>query len=225
MSAAPQARPAAVLPGALFPGAGGLHVLRLPLPPSLPIPLGLAAPEGVALVTWAFSGLGEGAAEEPVGLLVLSGAVTGPVTLATHFRDIAIQPAPAPAAELGAAERALVARALLSAGMAGAAALADALGLFGEALAALAPEPDAPRLAVAGAAWTLDGTAVPHGLVFETGEGWACARVAAARLGFAGGARIRLALEPLWGAAPDEAPRAAIALHAHGFTPLRVGLA
>ncbi|KQT45404.1 hypothetical protein ASG52_14655 [Methylobacterium sp. Leaf456] len=211
-------------PGRLFAGSQNTAVLRLPLLPALPIPLGIAAPAGVTLATWAFSGLEEGAAGGPVCLLALEGTLDGilgrDLTLATHFRDIPIRCEPASEA-LSEAERTLLARALLSAGPSGLAALAGLLSLIEPALAALAPTDDAPALTQTGPGATLTGTAIPHALLIHTAAGWGCARVATGRLHFAGDACVRLTLEPLWGAAPDGA-RAAVALQAHGFVPLRV---
>ncbi|WP_342153019.1 hypothetical protein [Methylorubrum sp. SB2] len=209
-------------PGRLFAGSHDTAVLRFPLPPALPIPIGIAAPAGVTLATWAFSGLEEGAAGGPVGLLALEGMPGGDLTLATHFRDIPIRPEPASGA-LSEAERLLLARALLSAGPSGLSALAGLFALIEPALAALAlaPADDAPALIPEGPGYTLTGTAIPHALLIRTAAGWSCARVATGRLRFAGGARVALALEPLWGAAP-EGVQGAVALHAHGFVPLHV---
>lgn len=210
-------------PGRFFPGTNGTGLLRFPLPPSLPIPLGIAAPAGVSLAAWAFAGLEEGAPGGPVCLLGLEGTAGGDVTLATHFRDIPIRAEPAPEA-LSEAERVLLARALLSAGPAGLPALAGLFPLIEPALAALPVADDAPALTADGARATLTGTAVPHALLTRSETGWGCARVASARLGFAGGARIALALDPLWGAGPAGL-RAAFALHAHSVTPLAMGRA
>lgn len=208
-------------PGQLFTGSRNTAVLRFFLPPALPIPLGIAAPEGVTLATWAFSGLDEGAIGGPVCLLALEGVPGSDLTLATHFRDIPIRPEPASPDGLEAGERSLLARALLSAGPAGLPALAGLFPLIDVALAALAPSEDAPALVAEGPRYALTGTAVPHALLLDAADGWGCARVAAGRLRFAGGPRIGLALDPLWGAKP-EGVRRAVALHAHGFTPLTV---
>lgn len=208
-------------PGQLFAGSRNTAVLRFPLPPALPIPLGIAAPDGVTLATWAFSGLEEGAAGGPVGLLALEGTPGPDLTLATHFRDIPIRCEPAASRALSDAERALLARALLSAGLSGLAALSGLLPLVEPALAGLTPAGDAPALILGGTATTLTGKDVPHALLLRTASGWGYARVARARLGFAGGPRIALTLDPLWGAAPEGA-QAAVALQAHGFVPLHV---
>lgn len=208
-------------PGQLFAGSQNTAVLRFPLPPALPIPLGIAAQEGVTLATWAFSGLEEGAAGGPVCLLVLGGIPGGDLTLATHFREIPLRPEPAAPDAFSDAERRLLARALLSAGPSGLSALAGLSALIEPALVALVPADDAPALIPEGPGYALTGTAVPHALLTRSAAGWGCARVAEARLRFAGGARIGLALEPLWGT-PPEGARAAVALHAHGFVPLLV---
>lgn len=207
-------------PGRLLAGSRNTALLRFPLPPALPIPLGIAAPEGVTLATWAFSGLEEGDAGGPVCLLALEGTPQGDLTLATHFRDIPIRPEPASDA-LSEAERLLLARALLSAGPTGVAALAGLFALIEPALSTLMPAADAPALIPEGPGYLLTGTAIPHALLVHTAAGWACARIETGRLRFAGGARIALTLEPLWGA-PPEGARAGFALNAHGFVPLHV---
>lgn len=233
----------APVPGQLIASAAKASLLRFPLPPSLPIPLGVAVPEEVRLVTWAFAGLGAlsaegdaGSAEAratepgprdgaagPVCLLALAAALPlagETLTVATHFRDIAVRLEPTSAEALSATERDLLARALLSAGATALAPLGDLFGLVGPAVAALPMADDAPDLAAEEGGWTLRGGAIPHGLLFRTGSGWGCARVVSSRLGFAGGPRQQLAVAPLWGAAPVGRPDRAIALHAHGFTPL-----
>lgn len=208
-------------PGQLFAGSQNTAVLRFPLPPSLPIPLGIAAPEGVTLATWAFSGLEEGATGGPVCLLALEGIPGSDLTLATHFRDLPIRPDAASPDALGDPERKLLARALLTAGPAGLPALAGLFPLIETALSAFAPEDGAPALIAEGPHHALTGTAVPHALLLHAADGWGCFRVAAGRLRFAGGPRTELALDPLWETRP-EGIRAAFALHAHGFTPLIV---
>ncbi|MEH3117920.1 MAG: hypothetical protein PGN25_10105 [Methylorubrum populi] len=213
----------APIPGRLVEAAPGAFVLRFPLPPSLPIPLDVAAPEGVRLVTWAFAGLEAGARGGPTGLLALEAdglALGGGLTVATHFRDLTVHPEPASAEALGAAERALLARALLSAGPSGLAPLGRLFGLFEAAVAALPVAEDAPALADEAGGWTLGGTAIPHGLLFRVRAGWGCARVVRASLGLKPHPRQRLTLAPLWGAAPEGLPERSFALHAHGFTAL-----
>ncbi|MFF8800840.1 MULTISPECIES: hypothetical protein [unclassified Methylobacterium] len=227
MSAAPLPRPAngepAPVAGRLVEAAPGALVLRFPLPPSLPIPLHVAAPKDVALVTWAFAGLEAGASEGPVGLLAIdaSGAALGEtLTLATHFRDLTLRLEPASADALSAAERTLLARALLSSGAAGLPLLGRLFALVEAAVTALPVAADAPDLADEAGGWTLGGTAIPHGLLFRTRAGWGCARVARAALGFKPHPRQRLTLDPVWGAAPEGLPERSFALHAHGFTAL-----
>lgn len=211
------------VPGQLVEAAAGACLLRFPLPPSLPIPLSVAAPEGVRLVTWALAGLDAGAADGPIGLLALEAggtALRDGLTVATHFRDIRVSPEPAPAERLSPAERNLLARALLSSGAPGLAPLGRLFGLVEAAVCALPIAGDAPDLAEADGGWTLGGTAVPHGLLFRSRAGWGCARVSGSRLRFAPHPRQRLTLEPLWGARPEGLPERAFALHAHGFTAL-----
>ena len=213
------------VPGRLIEAAPGAFVLRFPLPPSLPVPLHVAGPEGVRLVTWALAGLEAGAREGPVGILALEAdAPPGDgLILATHFRDLALRPEPAAAGILSAAERTLLARALLSAGPAGLAPLGRLFGLVEAAVAALPVAEDAPDLADAEGGWSLGGTAVPHGLLFRARAGWGGARVSQSRLRFGRHPRQHLTLEPVWGAAPEGLPERSFALHAHGFTALTTG--
>ncbi|WP_232631479.1 hypothetical protein [Methylobacterium sp. Leaf118] len=212
-------------PGHYYAGRNGTGLLRFSLPSSLPIPLGITAPTGVSLASWAFAGLEEEARGGPVCLLALDGIPDGPVTLATHFRDLAIHPEPARPDALDEAERRLLARALLSAGPAGLPALAGLFPLIEAALSSLPIAEDAHALSPGGPGYMLTGTLVPHALLLYAESGWSGARVATARLGFAGGARIGLGLDaPLWGTRPARV-RAAIALNTHGFTPLVVGAA
>ncbi|CAO4138408.1 hypothetical protein LPLAFNJD_LOCUS179 [Methylorubrum aminovorans] len=224
MSAAALSRPMQEpVPGRLVEAAPGACVLRFPLPPSLPIPLHIAAPENVRLVTWVFSGLEAGAPDGPVCLLVLeaeSAALRGGVTLATHFRDLVVRPEPAASDALSPAERPLLARALLSAGTTGLAPLGRLFGLIEAAVAALPVAEDAPDLADAEGGWSLGGTAVPHGLLYRARVGWGGARVSQSRLRFGRHPRQHLTLEPVWGAAPEGLPERSFALHAHGFTAL-----
>ncbi len=219
---------AAPVPGQCVEAAPGACVLRFPLPPSLPIPLHVAAPEGVRLVTWAFAGLDAAAPDGPIGLLALEadhGSLGESLILATHFRDLAIRPERASPDSLRASERTLLARALLSAGPTALAPLERLFGLVETAVAALPTAADAPDLADAAGGWTLGGTAIPHGLLFGGRAGWGCARVLRTALGFGPHPRQRLTLAPLWGAAPQGLPERAFALHAHGFTTLATGAA
>ncbi|CAO4152116.1 hypothetical protein [Methylorubrum aminovorans] len=224
MSAAALSRPMEEpVSGRLVEAAPGACVLRFPLPPSLPIPLHIAAPENMRLVTWVFSGLEAGAPDGPVCLLVLeaeSAALRGGVTLATHFRDLAVRPEPAASDALSPAERTLLAQALLSAGTTGLAPLGRLFGLVEAAVAALPVAADAPDLADAEGGWSLGGTAVPHGLLYRARAGWGGARVSQARLRFGRHPRQHLTLELVWGAAPEGLPERSFALHAHGFTAL-----
>lgn len=212
-----------LVPARLIEAALGACVLRFPLPPSLPIPLHIASPEGVGLVTWAFAGLEAAAADGPVCLLALDGdgaALREGVSVATHFRDLALRLEPAPAGALSAAERDLLARALLSAGTSGLGTLGALFGLVEAAVAALPVADEAPDLADEAGGWSISGTAIPLGLLFRGPAGWGCARVTRAALRFAGHPRQHLTLDPVWGAAPEGLPARAFALHAHGFTAL-----
>lgn len=214
------------VPGQLVEAAPGACVLRFPLPPSLPIPLHVAAPETVQLVTWVFSGLEAGAPDGPVCLLALEAegaALREGVSLATHFRDLVVRPEPAASDVLPPSERTLLARALLSSGTAGLAPLGRLFGLVEPAVIALPVAEDAPDLADEDHGWSLGGTAIPHGLLFRARAGWGCARVAGARLRFGRHPRQHLTLEPVWGAAPEGLPERCFALHAHGFTALTIG--
>lgn len=226
MSAAALSRSAKPVPGRLIEAAPGACVLRFPLPPSLPIPLHIAAPETVRLVSWVFSGLDAGAPDGPICLLALeadSAALREAVSVATHFHDLVVRPEPAASDVLPPAERILLARALLSAGPSGLAPLGRLFDLIEAAVIALPVAEDAPDLADEDHGWTLGGTAIPHGLLFRSHAGWGCARVAGARLRFGRHPRQHLTLEPVWGAAPEGLPERCFALHAHGFTALTIG--
>lgn len=211
------------VPGQLVEAASGACLLRFSLPPSLPIPLHVAAPEGVRLVTWAFAGLEAGAADGPVCLLALEAggaALRDSVSVATHFRDLAVGPEPASAETVSAAERTLLARALLASGLSGLGTLGGLFGLVEASVAALPTADDAPALADETGGWSISGTAIPLGLLFRVPAGWGCARVTRAALRFAGHPRQHLTLEPVWGAAPEGRPERGFALHAHSFTAL-----
>lgn len=224
MSAAALSRPMEEpVPGRLVEAAPGACVLRFPLPPSLPIPLHIAAPENVRLVTWVFSGLEAWAPDGPICLLALEAegaALSGGVTLATHFRDLVVRPEPAAGDALSPAERNLLARALLSAGPIGPAPLGRLFGLVEAAVTALPVAEDAPDIADEDGGWSLGGTAVPHGLLYRARVGWGGARVLQSRLRFGHHPRQHLTLEPVWGAAPEGLPERSFALHARGFTAL-----
>lgn len=226
MSGVALSQPAKPVPGRLIEAAPGACVLRFPLPPSLPIPLHIAAPENVRLVTWVFSGLDADAPDGPICLLALeaeSAALPESVSIATHFHDLSVRPERAANDVLPLAERTLLARALLSAGTTGLAPLGRLFGLIEAAVIALPVAEDAPDLADEDHGWTLGGTAIPHGLLFRGRAGWGCARVAGARLRFGKHPRQHLALEPVWGAAPEGLHERSFALHAHGFTALTIG--
>lgn len=168
-------------------------ILRYPLSTALPIPLAVAAPSGIRLVTFAFAGLDAADRRGPRGLLVLAlgegNGLGAGLRLATHFCDIDIAlGAAADAAE--PEERALAARALLAAASPDeTAALADLIGPLGEAIAALPPDAEAPVLAQDEGDWRLTGTAVPGHLLLRAGEAWSCHRVARAHLHLGGSPR------------------------------------
>lgn len=232
------------LEGRLIAHTARTAILRYPLSTALPIPLAVAAPAGIRLVTWAFAGLN---AADPRGLLVLAldeGASLGAgLRLATHFRNVDIALGAA-TDDVGPDERALIARALLAAASPEeTAALADLTGLLGEAIAALAPDDKAPVLTHGEGGWRLSGSAVPGHLLLRAGSAWSCHRVARASLHF-GGSRItsgagsqdegaggkavdpdrpqaHLILESAWGETPAACPTHAIGLTRDGFTPYR----
>lgn len=217
-----------LVPGRLIEAASGTFVLRFPLPPSLPIPLHVAGPAGVRLVTWALAGLEAGAQEGPIALLALEAddiPLGDGLTLATHFRDLVIRSERAAAEALSATERSLLARALLSAGPPALAPLGRLFSLVETAVATLPIADDAPSLANEAGGWSLGGTAIPHGLLFRARAGWGSARILRASLGFGNQPRQRLTLAPVWGEAPEGLPERVFALHAHGFTALAAGAA
>lgn len=218
--------------GRLFSAGARTFVLSLPLPSSLPIPLH-AITAGLDLAAWAFAGLAPDDAQGPRALLVLiardetvarslrEGARIG---LALHYRDVTVAPtAAAPLAELPADDRAVLARAVLSAAAPAAIdALADLAGLI-EA-SGIAPEADAPEIALTGEACRVPGSRVPDYLLLRSGADWACLRVARARLAFGAEPHMALTLEPVWGPTVT-APEAAILIEPHRFVPARIGTA
>jgi len=219
--------PAGTVPGRLFSAGPGSAVLSVALPTSLPIPLGATTP-GLDLVTWAFAGLAPDDAAGPRALLVLAArdgaGLHGNTTigLATHYRDYAVSiEAPAPLAELPADDRAVLARALLSAASpATVERLADFTGLFEGAM--IVPADDAPEIALPDATCRVSGHAIPDYLLLRRGSAWACLRAARARLAFGPEPVVELTLAPVWGEDAGSAPDAAILLAAHGFTPARL---
>ena len=209
-----------------------LLVLRLPLPTSLPIPLGVAAPPGLALVTWVFAGLKPSEAEGPRVLLLLAAedeaasalAAGTRFTVATHFRDLAVDAEPGGTLDdLPAGERALVARAALS-GVAAChvSALADLVGAIPSE--ATVPAQDAAEIAfhVKTRACVIASSDVPNFLLFRANAAWSCHRVARARVATAEPARADLDIEAVWGGPPAETPDAAIGLFTSRFAALRL---
>lgn len=187
------------------------------LPTSMPIPLAVVVPDGVALETWAFSGL-DAQADRPTCLLLLrlqdaaarNALAHGTrLVVATHFHALAVTTGPAePADRLPPDDRTVMARAVLSAMTPrNAAALADPISLLATALRAASVPKDGPEVTLAAdrpAACTVSGTDVPNYVLFDSRAGLRCSRVAAARLVFSPAPRMDLDLEHLWG--PDTAP-------------------
>lgn len=218
----------------LFAAGHGVLVCRYPVASDLPIPLGIAAPGGVRLLTWAFTGFGA-ADPDPAGLLVLHDpedrlAQGGTLILETHFRDSALAcPGPRPVVDLTAPERAALGGAVLAAVTPG---TLDALATLFPLLAppiAEAPVPDsAPRLTLArdsDAQATLTGSTVPNYLLVRAGTTWSCTRVARAELRFGPAPEMTLALAPAWGRPRDGAVHAALLLETGGLraSALRAG--
>lgn len=203
--------------GRLFAAGNGVLVCRYPVATDLPIPLGIAVPAGLRLLTWAFAGFGA-AERDPVGLLVLHDPDDalregGALTLETHFRDLGIAcPKPRPVAELTASDRAALGGAVLAAVTPETLeALATLFTLLAPAVADAPVPADAPRLTLArdgDAAATLGGSIVPNYLLLRARTTWICVRVAQATLRFGPSPAASLTLAPAWGnprGAPVEA--------------------
>ncbi|KQP83026.1 hypothetical protein [Methylobacterium sp. Leaf117] len=226
----------------LFAAGNGVLVCRYPVGTDLPIPLGIAGPAGVGLLTWAFTGFGADA-RDPAGLLVLTDAGAalakgGTLVLATHFREVALTcPKPRPVAELTAPARAALAGAVLAAVTP---ATLDALATLFPLLAPAfleTPVPDmparnmpardaAPRLAIArdsDSQATLSGSGVPNYLLVRAGTTWSCARVVRADLRFGPAPETRLGLETVWGNPRDLAVAQALLLGTGSVTPATIG--
>lgn len=207
------------------------YLCTFPLPTSLPIPLGIASPSGLALVTWAFSRLTPDDAG-PAGLLIVAprdaagrAALEAGTRLvvATHFRDM---PVLCGAAEAEATIRPddldAVAKAVVSAVMPETApVLATLFPLLARSVAALTAPAGVPEVTMdlqGPHACTLWGTEIPNHLLVASGTDVACARVREARMRFAPETAVVLDLEPLWG--PDSAYSAdrAVLVGANRFT-------
>lgn len=213
----------------------GWYLCSHRLPTAMPIPLAVAAPGDVDLATWAFAGM-KAPSREPACLLLLrpNGAAAETalergtrLVVATHFHDIAVSSGPAQAPEaLAAAERAVIAQAVLSAVTAGTvAALASLFPLLAPALRAMPIREDAPDLAIdphGAGTGSLSGTAVPDYVLLDSAAGTRCLRVAAARLAVSARPRMALDLEPLWGPAGEDAPGHAVLLGDGRSTPARL---
>ena len=219
--------PAGTVSGRLFSAGPDSAVLSVALPTSLPIPLGATTP-GLDLVTWAFAGLAPDDASGPRALLVLAArdgaGLRGdaPIGLATHYRDYVVSiEAAAPLAALAADDRAVLARALLSAASP---AMVEQLADFAELIEGAVTQPanDAPEIALTDATCRVSGNAIPDYLLVRRGSAWACLRVARARLAFGPAPVVELTLAPVWGAPSASVPDAVILLAAHGFTPARL---
>ncbi len=213
--------------GRLFAAGNGVLVCRYPVATDLPIPLGITAPAGLRLLTWAFTGFG-GAEPDPAGLLVLHDAQAvlaegGALTLETHFRDVAIAcPRPRPVAELTHPERGALGGAVLAAVTPETLdALATLFTLLAPAVADAPVPANAPRLTLArdgdGAA-TLSGASVPNYLLFRSRTTWSCARVAQATLRFGPAPEASLTLAPAWGSPRGAPVEAALLLGAGTVT-------
>ena len=182
------------------------------LPTSMPIPLAVVEPAGMVLETWAFTGMTARASRPTCLLLVRTQVAEARIALergtrfvvATHFHVVAVTTGPAePAEDLPPVDRALMARAVLSAMTPrNAVALADPITLLAPALRALSVPKDVPEVAVAAdrsSACTVSGTDVPNYVLFDSNAGLRCTRVSTARLAFSPTPRMDLDLEPLWG--------------------------
>lgn len=190
--------------GQVFRLSDRVLVCRYPVSTSLPIPLGVKAPASAALLTWAFAGLGSGAAAAPHGLLVVAtpdAAACDSLVLETHFRDIGIALAPAAVEDLSAEDRAILCRAVLSAVEPGTIeTLATLFPLLLPAMRTMPVATDAPDLALASdRAATLSGYIVPNYLLLTAGSRLACLRVEAVRLRFGSAALAELTLAPVQG--------------------------
>ncbi|WP_375462387.1 hypothetical protein [uncultured Methylobacterium sp.] len=213
----------------------GWYLCKFRLPTAMPIPLGIARPEHLDLVTWAFAGM-SAAASRPTCLLVarprgreaeaaLEGG--GALVVATHFRDLHVSSSPArPPDELPPDERAVLARAVLSAVTARTVGpLAALFPLLAPALRAMPLAKDAPELALdpeRPGSCSVSGADVPNYLVLDGPAGASCARVGTARLTFAPRPRMDLDLDPVWGPAPDRGPERAYLVGTGRFTPARL---
>ncbi len=215
----------------LFAAGQGVLVCRYPVATDLPIPLAVLAPDGLGLLTWAFTGFG-GPEPDPAGLLVLQDARAalaqgGTLTLETHFRDAAIAcPKPRPVAELARPERAALGEAVLAAVRPDTLdALATLFPLLAPAVAEFPVPETAPHLALAGDAAdraTLTGSTVPNYLLLRAGSTWSCARVATAELRFGPAPAIELALAPAWGNPRGATVETAFLLGPGTVTPARL---
>lgn len=217
----------------------GWYLCSHRLPTAMPIPLAVVAPGDVDLATWAFAGM-KAPSREPACLLLLRPNGTAAETalergtrlvVATHFHDIAVSSGPAQAPEaLAAAERAVIAQAVLSAVTAGTvAALASLFPLLAPALRAMPIREDAPDLAIdlaidlhGAGTGSLSGTAVPDYVLLDSAAGTRCLRVATARLAVSARPRMDLDLEPLWGPDGEGAPGHAVLLGGGRSTPARL---
>lgn len=181
------------------------------LPTSMPIPLAVVAPADITLETWAFAGMST-REKPPTGLLLLRMRGDAAETVlargtrlvvATHFHPITLAIGPAdPAGTLTLGDAAVMARAVLSSMTPrNAAALAVPITLLAPAIRDLPVPQDGPEVTLVDdpRACSISGTEVPNYVLFDSGSGLRCARVATARMTFSPASRMDLELDPLWG--------------------------
>lgn len=228
-------KPARLATARLVHAGGRVFVLDLPLPTSLPIPLGVSAPAEIALLTWAFAGLAVDDPSGPRGLLVLAADDAaqnmlcegqGNIAVATHFRDLDVALSGlSPIDALSQEDRALLTRAVLSSVDASTVDhLGDLVDLIGKTAAELPVAENAPELTLQdGRAATLSGTVIPNHLLVRAGSSWSLARASEARLAFGETPHAVLSLERRWGAPSEAVPDVAIALLDNDFVVLRLG--
>ncbi|GJD46940.1 hypothetical protein AFCDBAGC_4825 [Methylobacterium cerastii] len=206
------------------------------LPTSMPIPLEVIAPDNVTLETWAFAGM-TARERRPTGLLLLRTRGDAAETVfargtslvvATHFHSITLATGPAePAGTLSPGDAAVMARAVLSSMTPrNAAALADPITLLAPAIRDLPVPKDGPVVTLVDdpLACSISGTEVPNYVLFDSGPGLRCARVATARMTFSPVSRMDLELDPLWGPEVGQPERAFLIANG-GFAAARLSAA
>lgn len=206
------------------------------LPTSMPIPLAVVAPGDVTLETWAFAGM-TAREKRSTGLLLLRtrGDAAGTalargtrLVVATHFHPITLATGPAePAGTLSPGDAAVMARAVLSSMTPqNATALADPITLLAPAIRDVPVPKDGPEVTLADdpRACSVSGTEVPNYVLFDSGSGLRCARVATARMTFSPASRMDLDLDPLWGPEVGR-PRRVFLIANGGFAAARLSAA